>query len=62
MTNLPILLRGEIQRMKKYNILIGGFVVALLWVAALHFLETGFVEGLFTTLLFVDVVSMPAKF
>ncbi|NLJ74480.1 MAG: ABC transporter permease [Firmicutes bacterium] len=60
MTNLPILLRGEIQRMKKYNILTGGFAVALLWVAALHFLDRGFVEGLFTTLLFVDLVSMPA--
>lgn len=60
MTNLPILLRGEIQRMKKYNILTGGLVVALLWVAAMHFLGRGFVEGLFTTLLFVDLVSMPA--
>src|SRR5690554_5001150 len=60
MRNLLFLLSGELKRMKKYNILVGGFVVSLLWVAALHFLQTEYVASLFTLLLFVDVASMPA--
>jgi fluoroquinolone transport system permease protein len=60
MTKLPVLLQGDVDRMKKYNILAGGFIVALLWVAAMHFLDTALVDVLFVTLLFVDLVSMPA--
>lgn len=60
MTKLPVLLHGDVQRMKKYNIFAGGFVVALLWVAAMHFLDAVFIAALFVTLLFVDLVSMPA--
>ena len=60
MGNVSILLAGELQRLRRYNILTGGFVVSLLWVAALHFLQTEYVESLFTLLLFVDIATMPA--
>lgn len=60
MGNVAILLAGELQRMRRYKILTGGFTVSLLWVAALHFLQTEHVESLFTLLLFVDIASMPA--
>lgn len=59
MTKLPVLVQGEVQRMQKYNILAGGFIVALLWVAALHFLDATLVDALFVNLLFLDLVSMP---
>lgn len=60
MAKIFVLLQGDLQRMKKYNILAAGFIVALLWVATMHFLDTALVDALFVTLLFVDLVSMPA--
>ena len=60
MTKLPVLLQGDVQRMRKYKILAGGFIVALLWVATMHFIDNALVDALFVTLLFVDLVSMPA--
>lgn len=45
MTKLPVLLQGDVDRMKKYNILAGGFIVALLWVATMHFLDTALLDA-----------------
>lgn len=59
MNNLPVLLSGELQRMQRYNILTGSFVVALFWVGALHFLEATAVTSLLAVLLLMDAVTMP---
>ena len=60
MAKLPALIQGDLQRMKKYNIFAGGTIVALLWVATMHFIDRALLDALFVTLLFVDLVSMPA--
>lgn len=60
MGNLSVLLVGELQRLRRYKILTGGFIVSLLWVVTLHFFQTAYVASLFTILLFVDIASMPA--
>jgi fluoroquinolone transport system permease protein len=60
MAKLPALIQGDLQRMKKYNIFAGGTIVALLWVATMHFIDRALLDALFVTLLFVDLVSIPA--
>ena len=59
MTNMAVLIQGELQRMKRYNIFSGGAVVALLWVAVLYFLDASMTAAIFQTFLYVDITSMP---
>ena len=59
MNNLPILVQGELQRMRRYHILTGSFAVALIWVGALMLVDSSMLLAMFTTLLYVDTVAMP---
>lgn len=59
MNSLAVLVQGELQRMQRYHILTGGFVVALIWVLALYLMDAGMLRTMFTTVLFIDVVTMP---
>jgi fluoroquinolone transport system permease protein len=57
MSALKPLLSGELLRMKKYNILAASFLVALIWIAVLHFsgIDAG---GMLVLLVFLDVTAM----
>ncbi len=59
MTSLGVLVQGELQRMQRYHILTGGFVVALIWVLALYLMDAAMLRTMFTTVLYLDAVSMP---
>ena len=58
MNNFFVLLLGEIQRMKKYNILAAGLFVSLLWIGVLHFSGMEDVSKIFPLLIFLDATSM----
>lgn len=58
MNNFFVLLLGEIQRMKKYNILAAGFFVSLIWIGVLHFSGLEDVSKIFPLLIFLDATSM----
>lgn len=58
MNNFVVLLNGEIQRMKKYNILGASFLVSLIWIGVLHFTNIKDVSSIFPLLLFIDATSM----
>lgn len=58
MSNFFVLLLGEIQRMKKYNILAAGLFVSLLWIGVLHFSGMEDVSKIFPLLIFLDATSM----
>lgn len=59
MSNLFTLFLGEVQRMKRYNILAASLVVTLLWIGVLYFMDVQDVGSMLTLLLFVDITSMP---
>ena len=59
MNNFAVLAIGEIQRMKKYNILGASLFVAILWVGMLYFIDTPSIGSMFPLLLFIDATSMP---
>ena len=58
MNNVFVLIGGEIQRMKKYNILGASVFVALIWIGVLYFTEAEDINYLFPYLVFFDAVSM----
>ncbi|SHJ98333.1 ABC-2 family transporter protein [Anaerobranca californiensis DSM 14826] len=58
MTNFPYLLIGEIKRMQKYHIIGASILVALIWVAVLHFTGIENVDTIFPLLLFIDGTLM----
>lgn len=58
MNNIFVLISGEIQRMKKYNILGASIFVALIWIGILHFTAAENVSSLFPYLVFFDAISM----
>lgn len=58
MNNFMMLLQGEIQRMKKYNILGASFLVSLIWIGVLHFTKIEDVTHIFPLLIFIDATSM----
>lgn len=58
MNNFTVLLMGEMQRMKKYNIPAASFVVSILWIVILHFIGIRDVSSIFPLLVFVDATTM----
>lgn len=58
MNNFFVLLTGELQRMKKYNILGASFLVALIWIGILQFAGGKDVTAIFPLLVFLDATSM----
>ncbi len=58
MNNLAALTRGELVRLKKYNILAAGFLVALIWILVLHLTNTSDIGRLLIVVLFFDVTAM----
>ncbi|MCT4606480.1 MAG: ABC transporter permease [Marinisporobacter sp.] len=58
MNNISVLFIGELQRMKKYNILSASFVLSLIWIGVLQFTDIQDVSYLFPLLIFIDVTSM----
>lgn len=58
MNNFRTLFMGELQRMKKYNILAAGMFVSLLWIGVLHFTGIEDVSKIFPLLIFLDATSM----
>ncbi|OEF97453.1 fluoroquinolone export ABC transporter permease subunit [Desulfuribacillus alkaliarsenatis] len=58
MSNFAVLLTGELQRIKKYNILAASFVVLLIWLGMLHFSGVEDVSAIFPLLVILDATSM----
>ncbi len=58
MNNLAALTRGELIRMKKYNILAAGIFVALIWILVLHLTEAAEVGMMLVVVLYFDVMAM----
>ena len=58
MNNFLNLLAGEIQRMKKYNVLAASVVVSFFWIGLIHLMEIPDITPLFTMIIFFDLVSM----
>lgn len=59
MYNFYVLFSGELQRMKRYNILGASLIVSLIWIGILYFTDIENVSGMIPLLLFIDVTSMP---
>lgn len=58
MSNLMILLLGEIQRLQRYNIMTASAVVALLWIGVLYLTDIPDITFIFPMLIYVDSTSM----
>ncbi|KXZ39366.1 fluoroquinolone transport system permease protein [Alkalithermobacter thermoalcaliphilus JW-YL-7 = DSM 7308] len=58
MNNLIILFKGEIYRMKRYNILTASVLVSLIWIGFLHFTKVENVSNIFPLFIYLDVTSM----
>lgn len=58
MSNFSILLTGELQRIKKYNILAASLVVLAIWVGVLHFSGVEDISRVFPLLILLDATSM----
>ncbi len=58
MNNFTALLSGELERMKKYNILTAGIFVALLWIGVLYFTDIDDITNMVPLLVFIDATSM----
>ncbi len=58
MNNFTALLSGELQRMKKYNILIAGLFVAFIWIGVLYFTNIDDITSMVPLLIFIDATSM----
>lgn len=58
MNNFFVLLAGELQRLKKYNILAASMMVSVIWIGLLHFLEIRDVSKLLPLMLYVDATAM----
>ncbi|MFO8060513.1 MAG: ABC transporter permease subunit [Bacillota bacterium] len=58
MSSFAVLFAGELQRMVRYSIIGASLLVAVLWIAVLHFSEVQDVGIILPLLLFVDAVSM----
>lgn len=58
MNSFTTLLTGELQRMKKYNILTAGLVVSFLWVAILYFADINDLTTMVPLFVFMDATTM----
>lgn len=58
MNNILYLFAGELQRMKRYNILGASIFLSIIWIGVLHFTEIRDVTIIFPLLIFLDATSM----
>lgn len=59
MRNFYVLFSGELQRLKRYNILGASLIVSLIWIGILYFVEIDNITDMVPLLLFIDATSMP---
>ncbi len=58
MKNLSVLLKGEVDRLRKYHILAASLLVAFIWIGVMQLTEIDDVTGIFPLFLFLDATSM----
>lgn len=58
MNKFTTLLLGELQRMKKYNILTAGILVNLIWIGVLYFVDVEDISSLVPILVYIDATAM----
>ena len=58
MNKFIILLKGELLRLKRYNLFAASLFVSVMWVAILHFIDVENVTSLVPMLVFIDVTTM----
>ncbi|MDQ2084839.1 ABC transporter permease [Herbivorax sp. ANBcel31] len=58
MSNFLILFKGEVERIKKYNILTASFLVSFIWIGILYFMDKNAAEEMFPFFIFLDATSM----
>jgi fluoroquinolone transport system permease protein len=58
MNKLGLLIKGEFQRLNRYNLTTISIVVAIIWIGLLLFLEDGIVESYLPFILFIDATMM----
>ena len=58
MNSFTVLFSGELQRMRKYNILTAGILVALLWVGVLFFTKIDDITSMVPLVVFIDSTAM----
>lgn len=58
MSNIKVLLMGEMQRMQKYNIFSASLLVAVLWMGVLYLTDLQDISTMFPLLIFIDATSM----
>lgn len=59
MNNFTNLFLGELDRMKKYNILAVSIFVALLWIGVAHFTQLDDIDNMVPLIIYIDASSMP---
>lgn len=58
MNSFLTLLSGELQRMKKYNILTASILVDFLWIGVLYFVKLDDISSLIPILVYIDATAM----
>lgn len=58
MNKFIALVKGELLRLKRYNLLAASIFVSIIWVGTLHFLDIDNVTQLIPQLVFIDVTTM----
>lgn len=58
MNRFITLIKGEIIRLKKYNLFAASLFVSAMWVGMLHFVDMENVTGIIPQLVFIDVTAM----
>ena len=58
MNRFVTLVRGEIIRLKKYNLYTASIFVSIMWIGVLHFVDMENVTEIIPQLVFIDVTSM----
>lgn len=58
MNRFPTLIKGELVRLKKYNLFAASIFVSLMWVGVLHFVNMEDVTKIIPQLVFIDVTTM----
>lgn len=59
MNNFTNLFLGELDRMKKYNVLAASVFVALLWIGAAYFTQLEDIDSMVPLIIYIDATSMP---
>lgn len=58
MNRFSALIKGELVRLKKYNLFAASIFVSLMWVGVLHFVNMEDVTKIIPQLVFIDVTTM----